>query len=211
MSALMLAGFVVVPFLATYMVKNAGMGESRLALGYVFGGLLTIGSSPLIGKLADRLGRLPVFLVVAPFSALLMVVATNLPRVPLAVAVAVMGLFMVGMSGRMVPAMAMILGSIEPRRRGSFMSVQSSVQHISGGIGSYLGGVIVTEGADGSLVHFDRVGWLAAGLTAISHVLAARIRPLAAVEPITPAMSLGAADQALGDAPGDPLPALESL
>ena len=69
------------PFLATYMVKNAGMGESRLALGYIAGGLLTIVSSPLIGKLADRLGRLRVFLVVAPFSALMMVVATSLPRV----------------------------------------------------------------------------------------------------------------------------------
>ena len=135
MSAMMLAGFVVVPFLATYMVKNAGMGESKLALGYVAGGLLTIVSSPLIGRLSDVLGRLRVFLVVATFSALPMVVATSLPRVPLGVAIAVMGLFMVGMSGRMVPAMAMILGSIEPRRRGSFMSVQSSVQHISGASG----------------------------------------------------------------------------
>ena len=117
-SALMLAGFLVVPFLATYMVKNAGMGESRLAFGYIVGGLLTIVASPLIGRLADRLGRLRVFLVVAPFSALMMVVSTSLPRVPLAVAIAVMGLFMVGMAGRMVPAMAMIMGSIEPEAAG---------------------------------------------------------------------------------------------
>ena len=121
-----------------------------------------------------------------------------------------MGLFMVGMSGRMVPAMAMILGSIEPHRRGSFMSVQSSVQHISGAIGAYVGGLIVAEAADKSLVHFDRAGWLAAALTAVSLVLAARIRPLPTAKPMTAGMSLGAADQAMGEAPGDPLPAVEA-
>ncbi len=101
----------------------------------------------------------------------MMVVATSLPTVPLVVAIAVMGLFMVGMSGRMVPAMAMILGSIEPRRRGSFMSVNSSVQHISAAIGAYAGGLIVTEAADGSLViHYSRVGWLAAAISAVALV-----------------------------------------
>ncbi len=209
-SSMMIAGFVVVPLLATYMVKNVGMGESRLALGYVAGGLLTIVSSPLIGRLADRLGRLRVFLVVAPFSALMMVVATSLPRVPLGVAIAVMGLFMVGMAGRMVPAMAMIMGSIEPRRRGAYMSVHSSVQHISGGLGAYLGGLIVGEASDGSLLDYSRVGWVAAGITVVSLVLAARLRPLPSARPMTAGMSLGAADAAMGD-PGDPLPAVESL
>ena len=209
-SSMMLAGFLVFPFLATYMVKNAGMGESRLALGYILGGLLTIFASPMIGRLADRLGRLRVFLVVAPFSAMMMIVATSLPRVPLAVAVGVMGLFMVGSAGRMVPAMAMIMGSIEPGRRGSFMSVHSSAQHISAAIGSYLGGRIVAEAGDGSLLHFSRAGLAAAGFTALSLVLATRLRPLAMVKPITTGLSLGAADQAMGD-PGDPLPAVEAL
>jgi DHA1 family inner membrane transport protein len=151
-----------------------------------------------------------VFLVVAPYSALMMVVATSVPRVPLGVAIAVMGLFMVGMAGRMVPAMAMILGSIEPRRRGSFMSVHSSIQHISAALGASLGGLIVGEAGDRSLVHFSRAGWAAVGFTAISLVLATRLRPMPTVKPMTAGMSLGAADQAMGD-PGDPLPAVEVL
>lgn len=210
MSSMMLAGFVVFPFLSMYMAKNVGMGESRLALGYIVGGALTIFSSPMIGRLSDRIGRLRVFLAVAPFSALMMVVATNLPRSPLWVAVAVMGLFMVGSSGRMVPAMAMILGSIEPRRRGSFMSVQSTVQHLSGAVGSFLSGVLVADGPDGTILHYSRVGWLAAAITGVSLALAARIRPLPSARPTTPGLSLGAADQAMGD-PGDPLPAVEAL
>ena len=49
---------------------------------------------------------------------------------------------------------------------------------------------MVTEAADKSLVGFDRVGWLAAGLTAVSLVLAARIKPLPAAKPMTTAFSL---------------------
>jgi predicted MFS family arabinose efflux permease len=210
MSSLMFAGFVVVPFLATYMVKNVGMSEERLALGYIAGGLLTVISSPVIGRLADRMGRLPVFLVVAPFSALMMILATSLPRSPLVVAIAVMGVFMVGMSGRMVPAMAMILGSIEPGRRGSFMSVNSSVQHISAAIGAYVGGEIISVAADGSLVRYARVGWLAAATSVVAIVTAVLIRPVAPTKPTTPAMSLAAADRAMGD-PGDPLAAVEAM
>ena len=209
-SSLMLAGFLVFPFMATYMAKNVGMGESRLALGYIVGGLLTIVSSPVIGSLADRKGRLREIHVVATFSAYMMVVLTSLPRSPLVVAVAMMGLFMVGSAGRMVPAMAMIMGSVEPSRRGSFMSVHSSAQHISAAIGSYLGGRIVAEAADGTLLHFSRTGLAAAGFTALSLVLASLIRPLPMARPITPGLSLGAADQAMGD-PGDPLPAVELL
>lgn len=209
-SSLMVAGFVIVPFLATYMVKNVGLSDRSLALGYVAGGLMTIRSSPWIGRLSDRFGRLRVFLVVAPFAALMMIVATSLPRVPAAVAIAVMGLFMVGSAGRMVPAMAMILGSIEPSRRGSFMSVHSSIQHISGGIGSFLGGLIVAEAADGTLLHYPRVGWLAAGVSVLSLALASQIRPLLPPKPTTAGMSLGASDQVMGD-PGDPLPAVEML
>ena len=46
------------------------------------------------------------------------VLVTHLPPVPLAVAIAVTTLFMVLVSGRFVPAMAMITASVEPRLRG---------------------------------------------------------------------------------------------
>ena len=59
-------------------------------------------------------------------------------------------------------------------------------------------------------MHYSRAGWVAVAFTAVSLVLAARLRPLPTSKPTTAGMSLGAADQAMGD-PGDPLPAVESL
>ena len=48
------------------------------------------------------------------------------------------------------------------------------------------------------------------GFTAISLALATQLRPMPFVKPTTAGISLGAADQAVGD-PGDPLPAVELL
>ena len=47
--------------------------------------------------------------------------------VPAAVAVASSTFFMISMTGRFVPAMAMITSSVEPEHRGGFMSVNSAV------------------------------------------------------------------------------------
>ena len=105
--------------------------RSRLPWVFVTGGLLTLVGAPLIGRLADHFGKLPVYRVVATISIGLMLVVTNLPRVPLAVAVGVVGTFMLSNAGRMVAALTMITGSVERRFRGGFMSANSAVQHLA--------------------------------------------------------------------------------
>ncbi|MDR3635041.1 MAG: MFS transporter [Isosphaeraceae bacterium] len=199
-ASLMLGGFLVIPYLAAYLVANVGISESTLTWLYVGGGTLTLVAAPIIGKLADRFGKLRLYRLVAPFAALMMLVATNLPRVSQAVAIGVAALLMAANAGRMVVAMAMVTGSVEPRRRGSFMSVNSSVQHFSTGLGAFLGGQIVVKAADQSLLYFDRVGYLAVAATAVSLVLAGRLRTAGPVPASTTATSLEAAAEALADA-----------
>jgi predicted MFS family arabinose efflux permease len=62
----------------------------------------------------------------------------------------------------MIPAMALITGTVEPQRRGSFMSIQSSVQQLSAGAASLFAGMIVVKDAQGHLVHYGVIGWIAA-------------------------------------------------
>ena len=78
----------------------------------------------MIGRLADRYGKLPVYRIVAVAAMGLILVVTNLPRVPLAFAVGVVGTFMLTNAGRMVAALAMVTGSVERRLRGGFMSAR---------------------------------------------------------------------------------------
>jgi len=208
MVTLMFGSFAVVPFLSPYLVSNAGVAEGRLPLVYILGGALTLVGAPLAGRMADRFGKLRVFRIVSPATAVLMVVVTNLPRVPLAVAVGVVGAFMVSNAGRMVPAMAMITSSVEPRRRGGFLGANSAVQHIAAGLGASFAGLILTKSAGGAIEHYPRVGLIGAGVTLFSLWLAGRLRPAVPGHETSLADSLAAAAQASADA-DEPLPDIE--
>jgi MFS transporter, DHA1 family, inner membrane transport protein len=192
---LMVAAFTIFPYMSPFLVNNIGMTEDQLGLVYIAGGAVTLFSAPLIGRLADRYGKLRVFRIIAPLSAIFTLAAATLVPVPVAVAVAIMAALMVCNSGRMVAAMAMITGSVEPHRRGGFLSANSSVQHLSIGFGTYVGGLIVAEAPDGRLLHVPILGLVSAAATIICLWLAGRIRPLrlTAEHHITPTEALAAA------------------
>lgn len=173
---MMLGGFAVIPYISVYYVANVGITEEQLPWIYVVGGILTLFGSPWIGKQADRFGKLRVFRIVAAISALFMVALTHLPPSPLWVATLVSGLLMLSNAGRMVAAMAMITGSVEPARRGGFMSANSAVQHMATGLGAYIGGLLLVETADHRLLHFDWVGYVAVASTLLSIWFAGMVR-----------------------------------
>ncbi len=196
---LMVAAFTVFPYLSPFLVSNVGMSEDQLPFMFVAGGVLTLFSAPLIGRLADRYGKLRVFRIVAPVSAVMTLAITNLGTVPAAVAIAIMAGLMVFNSGRMVAAMAMITSSVTPHRRGGFLSANSSVQHLAIGSGSYLGGLIIAESADGRLLHVPILGLVSAAATMICLWLAGRIRPVTAEGHITTNEAIAAAAEAMYD------------
>jgi len=176
------------------------VSEEALPLLFIAGGALTLITSPLIGRLADRHGKQRVFRIMAPISAAMTLVVTNLGTASTAVAVAVVAGLMVSNSGRMVPATALLTGSVAASRRGGFMSANSSVQHLTAGLAAFLAGLIIEESPDGALLHFPLVGWLSAFSTVISLWLVGRIRPAAEESPISSDQALAAAAEALCDA-----------
>jgi len=62
---------------------------------------------------------------------------------------------------RMIPAMAIVSGTVSPRTRGSFMSLQSSLQNLSVGLAAFVAGLIVKKDASGILLHYPWVGYIA--------------------------------------------------
>ncbi|MBC7502143.1 MAG: MFS transporter, partial [Herminiimonas sp.] len=62
---LMMAGFTVIPYIALYMTTNVGLPESFITIVYLCGGAATLVTSQLIGRLADRKGKLRTFRWVA--------------------------------------------------------------------------------------------------------------------------------------------------
>ncbi len=174
--AIMLGGFSIIPYISLYLVGNVGVTEKNLTWVYVTGGLLTLIGAPVIGRLADRFGKLVVYRVVASIAACMMIAVTNLSPVPLIVAVGVTGLLMLSNAGRMVAGLAIVTGSVEQRQRGGFMSANSAVQHLASGLGAFIGGKIITSTESGVLSHFGRVGIMAVAATVLTLWLAGRVR-----------------------------------
>ncbi|GAA5508987.1 MFS transporter [Novipirellula caenicola] len=204
--ALTCSGFLIFPYISAYFVGNIGMSEQQLPWVYIAGGGLTFVASPIIGRWADRAGKLLVFRVIAPLSAALMFAITHLYEGGIVLAIAVFGALMVCNVGRMIPAMAMITASVAPRHRGSFLSANSSVQHIFGGVGAYVGGLFVTQAGEGAALEgFGTVGWIAAVVGMSSLWLAGRLRSGEQPETVSATeLSLPAAAEAAYD-PGEPM------
>jgi predicted MFS family arabinose efflux permease len=175
----MLSSFLIAPFLANYLVANVGVRTDQLPYVYLCGGLATLLTMTWFGRMADHFGKLPVFRVLALLTLIPIALLTNLPPMPLAAVLTVSTLFMIVSSGRMIPAMALITASAAPRYRGSFLSVNGSVQTMTMGLASVLSGALLGEADDGRLTGFPLAGVLAMTAVLASVLLAGRLRPAA--------------------------------
>jgi predicted MFS family arabinose efflux permease len=77
---------------------------------------------------------------------------------------------------RMVPSSALTSAVPEMADRGAFMSINSSLQQIAGGIAAAVAGMIVTQKGKGMpLEHYDIVGYTIVGISVISIVMMMRV------------------------------------
>lgn len=183
-TTIMLGHFSIIPFLAPYMVANVGFSEDHLFLIYLVGGAATIFSAPLVGKLADRRGKLPVFIVFAVLSLLPIYLITNMPRSPLPYVLFVSILFFIFSNGRLIPTQAMTSSVVLPQQRGGFMSINSSLQLLMQGMATYGAGLIIDKTAGGKLVYYEWVGYLSMLLIFGSIFIARTVKPVDASRPV---------------------------
>ncbi|MBU3606458.1 MFS transporter [Polynucleobacter sp. MWH-Creno-3A4] len=162
MALIMLTGFSVIPYIALYLTSNVGVADSYISLIYLCGGVATLMSSRYIGHMADKYGKVKVFRFLAIVSLAPLIVTTNLVPVPLWMVLINSTAFFILISGRMIPAMAMVSQVVTPQIRGTFMSLVGSTQMLASGIASVVAGMIVTIRPDGMMEHYNLVGYGAA-------------------------------------------------
>ena len=147
--------FMIVPFIAPYLVKNVGIKETELPFIYFIGGICTIISARLIGRFCDKIGSFKVFRAVAIISIFPMLGLTNLPAgIPLWIALIATSLFTMFGSGRFIPAMTLVSAVVKPQERGTFMSLENASRQLSAGIASQVAGIIIGSRAAGTLTHY---------------------------------------------------------
>lgn len=174
-AVMIFGGFSVIPFISPYMVANVGLGETDLPWLYFFGGLATVFTARLWGRMSDRHGKLRMFTIISCISIIPLLLATNLPPAPVWVAVLVMVMFMIFVSGRFIPATAIITGAAQAPLRGSFLSFNSAIQQLGSSAASLSAGLIIGRSATGALTGYWISGLIAVACTFTAIWLARKI------------------------------------
>lgn len=168
-------GFMLMPFGSAFTVHNMKIDIDKLPLMYLISGVCAMVTGPLVGRMSDSFGKMKVFLFGSLLAMIMCVIYTNLQETPWLVATLVNVILFVGIFSRMIPSQAMMSAIPDPASRGAFMSISSSLQQVAGGIASVIAGVIVVQNGDGPLEHFDVLGYILVGTTAVTIFIMHRI------------------------------------
>jgi predicted MFS family arabinose efflux permease len=161
-------GYMLMPFGSAFTVNNLGIDIVHLPTIYLISGLFSIFTGPLVGRASDAFGKYPVFVFGSAVSIIMVLIYTHLGVVTLMTVIIVNVLMFVGIFSRMIPSQALISAIPVPSQRGSFSAISVSLQQLSGGLGSVLAAAIIAQNADGSLRHFDMLGYIVVATSVLS-------------------------------------------
>lgn len=175
---LVLAHFLIIPFITPYMVRNVGFSQDQIILIFLLGGLATIFTSPLVGKLTDVFGVMKVFIVMMTCAVVPTIAITHMGTQTVVFALIFTTLFFIFGSGRMIPPTTLITAAVGPENRGSFLSIRSALSQLGIAFASYISGIIVFFENDGSgkLFNYEYVAYLSVIFCLLAVYLTSRIK-----------------------------------
>ena len=126
--------YMLMPFGSAYSVNNLGLDIALLPVFYIITGGVSLILSPRIGKLSDKIGKFKTFTIGTCIGMVMIFIYTHLGVSPFYVLLLVTIFNQSSVAARLITGSA--LGSAVPdvEHRGAFMSVNSSLQQVSGGI-----------------------------------------------------------------------------
>jgi len=152
------AGFLIIPFIGTFLVGNLHVSEQQLGLVYLCGGLCTFFSMHAVGHYVDVAGPRRILFVLLGSSMLAHLLLTHLASTSLALVIVSFVLFMTLTSGRQIPALALITASVPAPLRAPFMAINTAVVDLASGAGAWVGGLVLSTDERGALIGFERNG-----------------------------------------------------
>ncbi len=158
-----LGGFMIMPWGSVYAINNLGVTEEQLPVLFMISGVATLFIMPIIGKLSDKIDKLTLFIFASAWMIVVVLIYANLVPVPFWIVVLLNVLMMMGVMARMIPSVALVSALPELHDRGAFMSINSSLQQLSGGIAAAIGGMIVVQKDNFSPIeHYDSLALVVA-------------------------------------------------
>ena len=185
---LSIGGFMMMPFGSAFAVNNLNVAQNKLFILFMVSGVCSLIIMPLIGRLSDRISKFKIFMVASIWMMIMCVVYTNLSGTSFWLVVFLNILMMMGVMSRMIPSSALTSAIPDLEDRGAFMSINSSLQQIAGGIAAAIAGMIVVQKTEYSpLENYNIVGYVIVVISIISIFLMYRVSKLAVGKTAQPA------------------------
>ena len=151
------SSFLLIPYITVHLVYDVGIGLDQIPLMYLLGGTASFFTARIIGRLADRYGKLKTYRRVAALSLIPLVWLPNMGASPLWLALICTTLFFTLVPGRMVAVSAAIVSAAPPNQRARFMAVNTAAQQLAMGSAAIFGGLLLTARPEGG---FDGMVWV---------------------------------------------------
>lgn len=188
---LSIGGFMMMPFGSAFAVNNLGLTNEQLPMLFMVSGVSSLVIMPIIGKLSDKIDKFKIFAVASLWMTVMCVLYTNLSVTPLWLVMIFNILMMIGIMSRMIPSSALTSAIPDMEDRGAFMSINSSLQQIAGGVAAAVAGVIVTQKSKGApLENYNVVGYVIVAISFLSIFLMWRVSNMAKKKAATEMISV---------------------
>jgi predicted MFS family arabinose efflux permease len=175
-AVLSIGGFMMMPWSSAFAINNLKITQQQLPIVFMVSGVSSLIIMPVMGKLSDTVDKFKIFIFASLMMITMVLIYTNLTPIPFGFILLFNILFMISMMSRMVPAMALTSGLPKMQDRGAFMSINSSLQQIAGGVAAIVGGLIVVQkNKYRPLEHYNILGILISLLSTLSILLVYRV------------------------------------
>ncbi|HEX8015306.1 MAG TPA: MFS transporter [Flavobacterium sp.] len=176
---LSVGGFMLMPFGSAFAINNLHITQHELPILFMIAGLSTLVIMPIIGKLSDSIDKFKIFAFASIWTIVTVAIYTNLSVTPLWLVAIFNVLMMAGVMSRMIPSTALVTAIPVAEDRGAFMSINSSLQQIAGGIAAAFAGMIVVQKDKFSPIeHYNTLGFIIIGISILSILLMFRVSKL---------------------------------
>jgi MFS transporter, DHA1 family, inner membrane transport protein len=175
----MFGHFCTIPSLSPYLTLNVGMSVDNISLIYLLGGAITIFSARIVGRLADQKGKYLIFATCGTLFLIPVFLMTHLQSgASLTLILFITSMFFLFANGRTITMQAIVSGVVNNDQRGGFTSINSSMIQLGSGAASFVGGLMVEKASNGTLLHYEWVGYMSITFMIAGIILGKYIRPV---------------------------------
>jgi predicted MFS family arabinose efflux permease len=197
-------GFMLMPFASAFSVNNLHITLRQLPKVYLATGIASFAMGPLLGRLSDKIGKYPMFILGSLLTMATVAVYCNLGVTPIQWVIVINIVLFAAITARMISSQALASAVPDLRDRGAFMAVNNSLAQLAGGTAAAIAGLIVVQEPGMPLGRYNVLGYVVMCATACTIALMYPINKMVLAKQKAAGAAAGGPGAGFGQGQGQP-------